>query len=290
MTTNKLFGILAHPAGHSMSPLMHNTAFAHLGLGHHYHAFDVPPQELPRALAGLRALGISGVNVTIPHKEAVIPFLDEIDEEAKLIGAVNTIVLEEDGRLKGYNTDGAGYVRSLVTETELDLTGANILLLGAGGAAKGISIYLLKEGCPRLTIANRTSARAKELEQQLLEYIALNKLKADIDVQKWEEVEHVIHDYNVIINTTPMGMWPNVNDTPISLQQVLPGTIVSDIVYNPLKTKFLQIAEEKGAIIHEGLGMFVYQGAIAFELFTGETAPVEIMRKVVLERLKKGNE
>lgn len=290
MTTNKLFGILAHPAGHSMSPLMHNTAFAHLGLGHHYHAFDVPPQDLPTALAGLRTLGISGVNVTIPHKEAVIPFLDELDYEAKLIGAVNTIVLEEDGRLKGYNTDGAGYVRSLVTETELDLTGANILLLGAGGAAKGISIYLLKGGCPRLTIANRTSARAKELEQQLLEYIALNKLKADIDVQKWEEVEHVIHDYNVIINTTPMGMWPNVNDTPISLQQVLPGTIVSDIVYNPLKTKFLQIAEEKGAIIHEGLGMFVYQGAIAFELFTGETAPVEIMRKVVLERLKNGNE
>lgn len=288
MTINKLFGILAHPAGHSMSPLMHNTAFNHLGLGHYYQAFDVPPEKLPEALLGLKALGISGVNVTIPHKEAVIPYLDELDEEARQIGAVNTIVLTEDGRLKGYNTDGAGYVRSLVTETGVDLTTTHILLLGAGGAAKGISIYLLKEGCPRLTIANRTSGRAKELKQQLIEYIAQHQLKAKVELLPWEEVGQEELHYQVIINTTPIGMWPKVNEVPIALDHVSAGTIVSDIVYNPLKTKFLHMAEKKGAKIHEGLGMFVYQGAIAFELFTGERAPVEIMRRVVLERLQQG--
>ena len=149
MTVGTLFGLLAHPAGHSMSPLMHNTAFKHLGLEHHYHAFDVAPAQLPAALEGLKALGIGGVNVSIPHKEAVIPYLDEVDAEARVIGAVNTIVLEDD-RLKGYNTDGAGYVRSLIAETNVDLAKARILLLGAGGAAKGISLYLLKEGCSSL--------------------------------------------------------------------------------------------------------------------------------------------
>lgn len=288
MTESKLFGIMAHPVHHSLSPVMHNEAFAELGLPYHYHAFDVQPLHLKVAIESMKNLGIAGVNVSIPHKETVIQYLDEIDDEAKAIGAVNTILLQEGGRLKGYNTDGAGYVQSLVAETKIILAHTKALLLGAGGASKGIAVYLIKQGCKEITIANRTRDKAAKLVIQLDEYMSDHGLAGKIDCIEWKEAPSCSMNFDLIVNTTPLGMWPNTEQIPIHFDHFKSGAIVSDIVYNPLQPLFLTQAVQKGARIHQGLGMFIYQGALAFEYFTGKKAPVEHMRKVVIERLKQG--
>jgi shikimate dehydrogenase len=288
MQGNKLFGIFAHPVHHSMSPLMHNSVYNKLELPYHYQPFDVLPDQLEHAVKSMKVLGISGVNVSIPHKERVIPLLDEVDEEAKLIGAVNTIVLQEDGRLKGYNTDGAGYVESLLIETDVELSQSNALILGAGGAAKGIAVYLLKNGCARITIANRTTEKAVHLAEQLNHYTIKANLKGEVCSLNWDEVSTDVSSFTLIVNTTPLGMWPNTEQTPINLKNLTAGTIVSDIVYNPLLTRFLEEAKDKGATIHQGLGMFIYQGVLAFKYFTGSQAPVEYMKEVVLKKLQQG--
>ncbi|MDQ0339588.1 shikimate dehydrogenase [Caldalkalibacillus uzonensis] len=290
----QLFGLFAHPVGHSLSPVMHNRAFQALGLPYHYHPFDVSPQDLPEAVAGLKALGIKGINVTIPHKERIVPLLDELDPEAKAIGAVNTVVLSKQGRLVGYNTDGAGYVQSLLTETGVNLEQTRVLLLGAGGAAKAIAIYLIKNGCTSVTIANRTEQKAETLANHIRHYAnAKNRQETNgpltslqVDVLSWTFLEQQgVTDYQLIINTTPVGMWPHVEQTPLALQGLKPGTVVSDIVYNPLCTAFLNNAKQLGATVHQGLGMFIYQGALAFKLFTGYDAPLDVMRQVVLKQL-----
>jgi shikimate dehydrogenase len=233
-------------------------------------------------------LGVAGVNVSIPHKVKIIQYLDEIDAEAKAIGAVNTILLQKEGRLKGYNTDGAGYVQALLAETQISLPQTKALLLGAGGAAKGIAVYLIKHGCTDITIANRTRIKAEQLAIQLEEYINDQGLVGKIACIEWKTVSQSSTIYNLIVNTTPIGMWPDTEKAPIHFEHLETNTIVSDIVYNPLKTLFLTQAEQKGARIHQGLGMFIYQGALAFEYFTGEKAPIDCMREVVLERLKQG--
>jgi shikimate dehydrogenase len=284
----KIFGIFAHPVHHSMSPLMHNAAYNKLELPYHYQPFDVLPDQLEDAVKSMKVLGISGVNVSIPHKERVIPLLDEVDDEAKLIGAVNTIVLQEDGRLKGYNTDGAGFVESLLIETDVDLSQSNALVLGAGGGAKGIAVYLLKNGCARITIANRTPEKADHLVEQLNIYKTKTNVQGEICRLNWDEVSTDVSSFNLIVNTTPLGMWPNTEQTPIELKNLTAGTIVSDIVYNPLLTRFLEEAKDKGATIHQGVGMFIYQGVLAFKYFTGSQAPVEHMKEVVLKKLQQG--
>ncbi|GGK18220.1 shikimate dehydrogenase (NADP(+)) [Caldalkalibacillus thermarum] len=288
----QLFGLFAHPVGHSLSPVMHNRAFQALGLPFYYHPFDIPPERLPEAVAGLKALGIRGINVTIPHKENIVPLLDELDPEAEAIGAVNTVVLSETGRLTGYNTDGAGYVQSLLSETGINLKETNVLLLGAGGAAKAIAVYLIKHGCASLTIANRTEHKAETLAHHVQRYAAQSHAgkrsssPVRINVHSWSQLDRDgVKAYQLIINTTPVGMWPNVGQVPLELKELSPGTIVSDIVYNPLQTAFLKAAEQLGAQVHHGLGMFIYQGALAFKLFTGYEAPLEVMRKVVKDQL-----
>jgi shikimate dehydrogenase len=288
MSESKLFGIVAHPVHHSLSPIMHNAAFAKLELLHHYHAFDVRSMHLKAAIEAMKTLRVSGLNVSIPHKVEVMQYLDEIDTEAQAIGAVNTILLQEDGRLKGYNTDGAGYVQSLLAETQIELAQSKTLLLGAGGAAKGIAVYLIKQGCTEITIANRTRNKAEQLVIQLEEYMSDQGIVGRVACIEWEKASHNSDAFNLIVNTTPIGMWPNIEQTPIYFDHLGTNTIVSDIVYNPLNTLFLTKAEQKGANIHQGLGMFIYQGALAFEYFTGEKAPIECMREVVLKRLKQG--
>jgi shikimate dehydrogenase len=288
MDERMLFGLFAHPVHHSLSPVMHNAAFTELGLAHYYQAFDIHPEQLESAIQGIRALGIRGVNVSIPHKENVIPYLDEIDDEARIIGAVNTIVHQRDGSLKGYNTDGAGYVQSLLAETGIPLPQTQTLLLGAGGAAKGIAVYLLKNGCSQLTITNRTAEKASELALQLERYIQQQGLKGRVHAIDWSEASQESSNYHLIVNTTPIGMWPHSGQAPISLQGINANTIVSDIIYNPLTTQFLKEAAQQGARTHQGLGMFIYQGALAFEYFTGKQAPVNRMKAVVLERLQQG--
>lgn len=284
MNHGKLFGLIAHPVEHSLSPLMHNEAYKALMLPHHYQAFNVVPDQLEAAIQAMKTLEIGGLNVSIPHKERVCTYVDEVDAEAAIIGAVNTIVRTPEGRLQGFNTDGEGYVRSLLAETKVDLSKANILLLGAGGAAKAIGVYLLKMGANQLTISNRTQARAAQLQAQLQAY----KRVAEVRTATLESLEENLSAYTLIIHTTPAGMWPNVEETPISLKGIRSGAIVSDIVYNPLRTAFLQEAERRGAIVHEGLGMFIYQGALAFERFTGVEAPVQVMKQTVWDHLQLG--
>jgi shikimate dehydrogenase len=275
----KLVGLLGHPVHHSQSPIMHNTAFARKQLDYAYVAFDVEPEQLDEAVAGIRALGLRGVNVTIPHKVAIMPMLDEIDPLAKRIGAVNTVV-NDNGRLIGYNTDGTGYVRSLIEETGLDLRERVVTLLGAGGAARAVAFTLAEQGVKEIRIINRSRERAALLAEHLGAIVPTSVVDPD-------QASRVIADASLLINTTSIGMYPHVDEMPVPVEWLHPGLIVSDLIYNPLETKLLRQAKQIGAKTHSGVGMFVNQGALAFELWTGEQAPSEVMREIVLQQLKK---
>jgi shikimate dehydrogenase len=268
-----MYGVFGDPVRHSKSPIMLNRAFREAGLNAAYAAFHILPGQLEDAVKGIRALGFRGVNVTIPHKQEVMKYLDEIDEEAREIGAVNTIVNEQ-GRLIGYNTDGIGYVRSLKEETGLSLRGKSILLLGAGGASRGVVYALAKEQPAAIWIANRTKERAEQLAREMGKY-------ADTTGIGMDAVAAFAKRADLVINNTPVGMYPNVDETPLDASLIRPHAVVSDLVYNPLITRFLREAEAAGATVHGGLGMFVYQGAYAFEYWTGLPAPIAAMREVV---------
>lgn len=273
-------GLFGHPVGHSLSPLMHNKAFEVCGLNYRYAAFDVMPDEIGKAVEGIRALGFRGVNVTIPHKLAVMPYLDEIDEEARIIGAVNTIVNEK-GRLIGYNTDGRGYVRSLVEETGLSLEKQRAIMIGAGGAARGVAVALLREGLQELVIVNRTKEKAFALAEDLKAAIPGKK----VDALAMDELAEGSQSYTLLIQTTSIGMSPNIDESPVPKNFLHPHLLVSDLIYNPLKTRIQRDAEEVGCKIHSGVGMFIYQGALSFQYWTGQGAPVEDMRSVVMNKL-----
>lgn len=277
----KILAILGNPIIHSKSPIMHNTVFDYLGLNYHYVAFDVKPDDLEKAIEGIRALNICGANVTIPHKIKVMEYLDEISDEAEAIGAVNTIV-NQNGKLIGYNTDGEGYVRSLIEETNSDLTEKNIMILGAGGAARAISFTLSKHNVKSIVIVNRNLEKANLLKDKLINNSRVNIIHTD-------NIRKHINSSDIIINTTSVGMHPNTDQSLIQKQWIKPYHLVSDIIYNPLVTKLLLDAHESGAITHSGLGMFIYQGIIAFEKWTGITPDSEIMRNTVLDSLTTNN-
>ncbi|MEJ8547489.1 shikimate dehydrogenase [Brevibacillus borstelensis] len=283
MITSKtrLVGLFGHPVSHSQSPLMHNAAFAKTGLDFVYMAFDVAPERLAEAMAGIRSLGIKGVNVTIPHKVAIMPMLDEIDPLAQRIGAVNTVV-NRDGYLIGYNTDGAGYVRSLAETTGLVLEQQTVTMLGAGGAARAVAFTLAERGVREIRIINRSRERAT----LLAEHVGTIVPTVVIDPA---DGKAAIEDASLLINTTSIGMYPQVDEMPVQEEWLHSGLIVSDLIYNPLETRLLKVAKSRGAQVHSGIGMFVNQGALAFELWTGEAAPAETMREIVLEQLSKAN-
>ncbi|MEK3917522.1 shikimate dehydrogenase [Paenibacillus sp. FSL H7-0331] len=270
-----LYGVFGDPIRHSKSPIMLNRAFEESGINAAYAAFHIKPGQLKSAIEGIRALQFRGVNVTIPHKVEVMDYMDEIDEGARIIGAVNTIV-NEDGRLIGHNTDGIGYVRSLKEETGIDLRGKHILMLGAGGAARGVGYALAMEGAAHIYIANRTRDKAIELAQSMSSFTTATGLGLD-------EIGDIVGKVGLIVNNTSVGMHPNINDVPMDTSLILDSTVVSDLVYNPLVTKFLRESESRGATIHSGLGMFIYQGAYAFEYWTGASAPVAAMRQAVID-------
>jgi shikimate dehydrogenase len=272
----KIYGVIGYPIGHSMSPIMQNDAFSHHDIDGYYTAFQVHPDDLGDAIKGMKALQVGGFNVTTPHKVNVMDYLDEIDDMAKAIGAVNTVV-HRDGKLIGYNTDGIGYVRAL-QEVSGDLEGKHILLIGAGGACRAIFYTLLSVGVECIDIANRTIQRASDLIAECTHSYSLQALTI-------EEAEQQIEKYDIIINTTTVGMYPHINEMPISLEKLRGDSIVSDIIYNPFQTRLLKCANEKGAIIQNGVGMFVYQGALAFEKWTGVMPDIERMKKIVEEQL-----
>ncbi|QHW30489.1 shikimate dehydrogenase [Paenibacillus rhizovicinus] len=274
-----LYSVIGDPIRHSKSPIMMNRAFRECGINGIYTAFHITADRLGDFVAGVRAMGIRGVNVTIPHKLDIMPLLDEIHESAQAIGAVNTIV-NDGGRLTGYNTDGIGYVRSLKEEARSDLSGARVLIVGAGGATRGILYALAREGVASVTISNRTVARAQELAD------AFGGQGPSIRAIGQDELQAACADSDIIINTTSIGMYPNVDATPLDCSWLRPGTIASDLIYNPLTTRFLEEAKAQGCLIHGGLGMFIYQGAYAFEYWTGQPAPAAAMRETVLSALQ----
>lgn len=273
----KLFGLLGHPVGHSMSPIMHNDQFAFLGLDCYYHAFDVHPEKLENAVKGIKALGIYGFNVTIPHKVEIMKYLDEIDEEALQIGAVNTVV-NRDGKLFGYNTDGKGFAVSLQTAAGADFLDKKMLIVGAGGAARGIFVTLARMGANAIDIANRTVEKAEGL-------IAGNPYPIQSGAKSIKEAEENLAEYQIIINTTSVGMSPKIDELPLQLTNMKPGTILSDIIYNPLETKWLKEGKIVGAVTQNGVGMFVGQGALAFEMWTKEKPDYNRMEQIVMKQL-----
>lgn len=276
-----LLGVIGDPIAHSKSPAMHNAALKAAGVNGIYMPLHVHPEQLQAAIRGIVALGYRGVNVTIPHKEQVMSYLDEIDESARLIGAVNTIV-NKDGKLIGYNTDGIGYVRSLKEEAVPDLAGKRIAVLGAGGAARGVIYALALEKPERIHILNRTAERAIELASDLRAHGL-----GEITGSGMEEAAVVLASADIVINTTAAGMHPHVDDVPVDPALIRADAAVSDLIYNPLETRLLRESRLRGCIVHGGLGMFVYQGAVAFEHWFGIQAPVDTMRQAVLDSFDK---
>ncbi|MPY19542.1 shikimate dehydrogenase [Paenibacillus glucanolyticus] len=269
-----LLGVMGDPIGHSKSPAMHNAAITALGLSGAYVPLHVRPEGLGEVIQAVKALGFRGVNVTIPHKVEVMKYLDVVDEGARQIGAVNTIV-NDNGTLKGYNTDGIGYVRSLKDEACPDLKGKRIVVLGAGGAARGIIYALIGEKPETISIVNRTAAKALALAE---EWSSL----ADLRGYGEDYAEEALLTADVIINTTSVGMFPRISEIPIPQGHIPEGIVVSDLIYNPLKTELLRQGELRQCTVHGGLGMFINQGAYALEYWTGLTAPVQAMKEAVL--------
>lgn len=279
----KLFGIIGWPIEHSYSPLIHNAAFQELGLDYCYVPLPVE-RDLEGALRGFKALGFLGGNVTIPYKEKIMPFLDKITPEAKLIGAVNTLRIEE-GKLVGYNTDGTGFVRSLIEEAAFDPKDKRFVILGGGGAARGIAVALALAGCRQIALVNRSLDGPMSIKK-----ILTDNFSCEVEVSSWEEevLAELLRKTDCLVNTTPLGMYPNHQIPSIIPPHFLPsgGLMVADIVYNPRITSLLQAAQDKGNSILTGEGMLLYQGIIGFELWTGQKAPIKVMKEKLLKKLQ----
>jgi len=272
--STRLTGVIGWPVEHSLSPAMHNAAFDRLGLNWRYLPLAVEPARLPAAVEGLRALGFAGANLTIPHKEAVLPLLDEVTPAAGAIGAVNTIAVE-DGRLIGDNTDAGGLLAAL-ERANVVLQGREALILGAGGAARAAAYALLTAGA-RVSLLARTPARAWRIADDLRRAVPAGEIRAV------EEPPAVVH---LLVNSTPVGMWPHADRSPLPAGlRIGPATAVFDMVYRPLQTRLLREARIAGARGVSGLDMLIYQGAAAFERWTGRPAPADIMRTACLRQL-----
>ena len=260
--TPDIFAVFGNPVVHSLSPVMHNAAFAATGYNGVYAAIRV--KDIRLAVSGMRALGLRGASITIPHKESVLACLDYIDPDARRIKAVNTIV-NDAGSLKGFNTDCDGVIQALAEK--IPIKGRQVAVIGAGGAARAVAFTVVGQGA-RATIFNRTREKGEALA-------------ADLGVDFKPLTEFSGEGCDILVNTTPVGMSPQRGDTPIPAEKLRPGLVVMDIVYNPLKTRLLREAEAVGCATIDGVTMFVRQGMRQFELWTGLPAPVEIMRMAV---------
>jgi shikimate dehydrogenase len=261
-----IYAVFGDPVCHSLSPVMHNSALVQTGLDGLYLAFRV--EDIAAAVSGVRGLGIRGVSITIPHKVSVMAHLDRIDPAAARIGAVNTIVNRQ-GILWGYNSDAAGAVDALTEKTSI--SGKEVAVIGAGGAARAVSFGVKQKG-GKLTIINRSRTRGESLAHDL-----------DCEFKPLADIQSL--PYQIVINATSAGMYPDVDDSPLNADLLADGMVVMDMVYNPLKTRFLTQAEKIGCVTVDGVAILVRQGAAQFELWTGRKAPVDVMRKVVLEAL-----
>ena len=281
----QLFGFIAHPAHHSRSPRMQNLSFQHWGINARYLAFDVAPGNLPAAIAGIRSLGIAGVNLSMPFKQAVVPLLDDLTPQARRINAVNTIK-NEHGRLIGDSTDGAGLFRHL-QDRGLNLRHQRVVILGAGGAGKAIIAAALDYGLAQVDVFKRQSASYANvatwiagLAQNTPTPLAIHPYEAVATMQQ------LVAQADLVINATSVGML--TADLPVSeavLAELHPGQVVYDVIYQPLETPFLARARQKGCETHNGLGMLVWQGALAFQFWTGKEMPVPAVEADLLASL-----
>jgi shikimate dehydrogenase len=286
----RLVGLLGWPVGHSLSPVMHNAAFDALGLNWRYVVLPVPPGQVEAAVRGLAALGFCGANVTVPHKQAVMPLLDSVSASVTELGAVNTLVINrrEDGSsvLSGENTDHQGFVRALRNGGFEPQAEGHAVVVGAGGGARAVVYGLLRSGVREITVLNRTPERAQTLVSELSrieESARLQGLSLTPDV-----LTSTASSAALLVNTTPIGMWPQVDASIWPHQVPIPAHLtVFDLVYNPLETRLLQQARQSGARAIPGLDMLVEQGVVGFHGWTGEEAPVEVMRAACEQALRR---
>jgi len=278
----KIVGLLGYPVAHSFSPALHNHLYATLEIDMVYLAFDIEPTQVKAAVEGFRTLGFEGFNVTIPYKETVINMLDYVDEEARVIGAVNTVKIKN-GELIGYNTDGQGFVHAL-KYNGFSVSGCNVTVLGAGGSARAICISLADENPNSITIVNRTFSRAVKLANLINDYKGKTLVAAS---------RAIPHGADIIINTTSLGMWPNVKENPLDGTSLNPRTLVCDIVYNPLETAMLRYAASQGCKTCNGIGMLIGQGLRAVEIWMEKKLPASswqvMMEALMFKNLTKND-
>ena len=274
--TTQIYGLIGDPVEHSFSPPMMNAVFSYMNLDACYLAFQVDEKKVSEAIAGIRALNFAGVNVTVPHKSAVIPYLDEVSPLAKKIGAVNTISNVK-GRLKGTNTDFSGFIRSLKT-LNFSPKKKTIALLGSGGSARALVAGLADAGALRLMIHNRTVERAEKLVTEFSQYFPLTQLEA-VSLQTIHETP-----LDLLVNTTTVGMFSS--DLPVDLKKCRKVNLLADIIYRPIQTSLLKQAEELGINAVNGIDMLLYQGCDAFTFWTGKQAPEEVMRSQLLSLIE----
>ena len=278
----KIVGVIGDPVEHSCSPPMHNAAFREMGMDYVYVPFWVKPEQLAAAVDGFKATNVAGINITLPHKKAVLPLMDSVSQEAELIGAVNTMVFK-DGMVEGHNTDARGLVASLREEGVDDIEGMNIVILGAGGGAQAVVVGLALEGADRIIIANRTHEKAVRLAETIGEKTGVQMEGVSLNDNRLPEY---IAGSGLLVSTITAGM-----DTSIPLV-INPGWLhenltVCDIVYVPPETNLLKAAAERGSKTVGGMGMLVHQGAISFQLWTGKQPPVSIMRRALMQALEE---
>jgi shikimate dehydrogenase len=276
---SELCAVIGWPIEHSLSPAIHNAAFEAAGLNFAYVAFAVRPGQLPGALGGVRSLGLRGLSVTIPHKVDIIPLLDEVEDLAARIGSVNTVV-NDDETLRGYSTDGPGALAAL-DAGGVDPRGREVLLLGSGGAARAVGFTLAWKAPPsRIRVLGIVPGEVDQLSRDLREHSSI-----DIEHGPMTRLAESMQEADIVIHASPVGMSPNTSEALIEEEMIRPGQCVFDIVYNPLETELLRRARRAGATAIPGLGMFVHQAALQFQLWTGGEPPVEIMEQVVRDAL-----
>ena len=282
-TVNSELGIIGFPIGHSISPVFQQAALDHCGIAGTYRAREVAPDQVGQFIRGLRESEFLGINVTVPHKEAVIPHLDEVDEWATEAGAVNTIVNRE-GHLTGHNTDGYGFLQGLKYGGNFEPRDRRALLLGAGGAARGVVLALAREGVQEIVIANRTLSRAEALVR-LSQGRGVGSRAIPLE---WESLSLAAVQADLIVNCTTLGMshGPDASGSPLLRHQIPPTALVYDLVYSPLETPLLREAAHAGAGVLGGIQMLVHQGAASFEMWTGRPAPVEVMLGAAVEAMR----
>ena len=277
----KNLAVIGSPIEHSLSPAMQNAAIRAAGLDYAYVALPVLPERLEDGVRGLRALGFRGFNVTIPHKSAILPLLDEVDEAARVVGAVNTVV-QEAGKLKGFNTDVDGFCGALIAHG-CSLRGKHVVLFGAGGAARAALYGLFRAGAAKVTLGVRDAEKARPLAQAFGRY-------GEVCVFGWHDgaFAEAVADAAIIVNTTPLGMAPRMDEMPpVPWDAVRAGAFFYDIIYTPRQTKFLQQAAAHGCPTLNGEAMLVGQGAAAFALWTGRQADVSVMTRALREALEE---